>query len=102
MSAWAPTPQRFWPQHLGEPPVPEISLYPRHPKGPVTRLLPVDPELVRIGDHHGSTFTQHAKFLEVVRGRGQVEVTLEDGAKAVRMGLAAQEAARRHSVLTFD
>jgi predicted dehydrogenase len=94
-----PGPQRFWPAHLGEPPVPELSLYPRHPKNPETRLLPIDPALSRIGDHHGSTFTQHARFLDVVCGRGAVEVSLDDGAKAVRMGLAAQDAARRNCVI---
>jgi len=30
----------------------------------------------------------------VVRGEGQVEVTLADGAKAVAIGMAAQESAR--------
>jgi len=102
IEARIPGPQRFWPPHLGEPPVPELSVYPRNPKAPATRLLPVDPELAKIGDHHGSTFIQHAKFLEVVRGQGRVEVTLEDGAKAVRMGLAAQDAASRHCVLSLE
>ena len=96
-----PGPQRFWPSHLGASPEPELSLYPRHPKNPTTRVLHIDPELTKIGDHHGSTFTQHARFLNVVRGQGKVEVTLEDGARAVRMGLAAQEAAATHSVFEF-
>jgi hypothetical protein len=37
---------------------------------------------------------QHQKFNAVVRGQGQVEVTLNDGLRAVVMGLAAQESAR--------
>ncbi len=94
-----PGPHRFWPAHLGEPPVPELSFYPRNPRGPATRLLPIDPVLASAGDHHGSTFHQHMKFLEVVCGRGKVEVTLDDGARAVRMGLAAQESARRREVI---
>lgn len=89
-----PGPHRFWPAHLGEPPVPEVSIYPRSPRGAVTRRLPLDPELVAAGDHHGSTFYQHQKFLAVLRGEARVEVTLDDGIKAVRMGLAAQESAR--------
>lgn len=88
-----PGPQRFWPQHLGEPPEPELSTYPREPRNPHTRQLPLDPQLVKAGDHHGSTFHQHQRFLEVVRGIGKPEVTLGDGARAVRMGLAAQESA---------
>ena len=55
--------------------------------------IPVDPTLLEAGDHNGSTFYQHVKFLNVVRGQGEVEVTLGDGAAAVRMGLAAQRAA---------
>lgn len=40
-----------------------------------------------------STFCQHRRFFEVVRGRAAPEVTLEDGTWAVRLGLAAQRAA---------
>ncbi len=96
-----PGPHRFWPEHLCVPPVPENSHYPRDPRGPVTRLMPIDPALARAGDHHGSTFHQHEKFLEVVCGRGQVEVTLDDGARAVAMGLAAQEAAMKKCTVDF-
>jgi hypothetical protein len=46
------------------------------------------------GDHNGSTFYQHRKFFNVCLGRGAVEVTLDDGARAVAMGLAAQQSAR--------
>lgn len=46
------------------------------------------------GDHHGSTYFQHEKFLELVRRGGKVEVTLEDGMKAVMIGAAAEESAR--------
>lgn len=96
-----PGPQRFWPAHLGASPEPEVSLYPRSPRGPTTRVLRVDPQLAKIGDHHGSTFLQHAKFLNVVRGQGEVEVSLEDGARAVQMGLAAQDAAARSCVVNL-
>jgi len=101
IEARLPGPHRFWPAHLGHPPVPELSTYPREQKNPVTRLLPVDPALAEAGDHHGSTFHQHQRFLEVVRGTGKVEVCLDDGARAVRMGLAAQQAAREHRVISL-
>lgn len=111
-----PGPQRFWPNDLGPPPVPELSLYPRRDRNPQTLALPLDPALTQLGDHHGATFHQHAKFLEIVRGfhsseaisREAVtpeilvpEVTLDDGARAVNMGLAAQEAALSHCVVEF-
>jgi predicted dehydrogenase len=63
--------------------------------------IPVDPALLEAGDHNGSTFYQHQKFLEVVRGNGMPEVTLEDGAWAVRIGLAAQKAALTGETVRF-
>ena len=94
IEALVPGPGRFWPEHLGEPPVPQLIVSPRDPKGPELREIPVDPTILAAGDHNGSTYYQHAKFNAVVRGEGQVEVTLRDGAMAVLMGMAAQESAR--------
>jgi myo-inositol 2-dehydrogenase / D-chiro-inositol 1-dehydrogenase len=56
--------------------------------------LPVDPALLAAGDHNGSTFYQHKRFCAAVRGEGPVEVTLDDGWRAVVMGMAAQVSAR--------
>ncbi|MEM9344269.1 MAG: Gfo/Idh/MocA family oxidoreductase [Pseudomonadota bacterium] len=89
-----PGPGRFWPTHLGEPPVAQVIVSPRNPKGPLAVDIPVDPTLLDAGDHNGSTFYQHALFQRVVRGEIAPEVTLQDGARAVQMGLAAQESAR--------
>ncbi|MEL7480785.1 MAG: Gfo/Idh/MocA family oxidoreductase [Pseudomonadota bacterium] len=95
-----PGPQRFWPEEdIGPPPAPQLSIAPRHPKNPQTRDIPITPELAMAGDHHGSTFYQHQRFLEVVRGNAAPEVTLEDGMRAVDIGLAAQEAALAHRVV---
>lgn len=88
-----PGPGRFWPTHLGEPPVAQVIVSPRSPKGPQLVEIPVDATLQTAGDHNGSTFYQHARFLEVVRGNASPEVTLRDGARAVEIGLAAQKAA---------
>ena len=91
IEAHVPGPSRFWPEHLGTPPVPEVVISKRDPKGPETHLIPVDPTLLDAGDHNGSTFYQHEGFLELVRGeRDQADVTLEDGWKAVAIGMAAQ------------
>jgi predicted dehydrogenase len=54
------------------------------------------------GDHNGSTFYQHQRFNAVVRGEGEVEVTADDGMKAVAIGLAAQESARTGHAVTLD
>ena len=91
--ALAPGPGRFWPAHLGAPPVPKLIISPRDPKGPRELEIPVDPDLLEAGDHNGSTFYQHRFFAEAVRSGGHPHVSLSDGAWAVRIGLAAQESA---------
>ena len=96
-----PGPQRFWPSDLGSSPQPELSVYPRAPKHPSTQIIELDDTLVEAGDHHGSTFFQHQKFLRMIQSGGTPEVTLEDGRKAVKMGLLAQDAAQSHQVLAF-
>jgi len=88
-----PGPTRFWPKDQGPPPVPKIVISPRAQKRPVEIEIPVDPALLLAGDHHGSTYYQHLRFQQVVLGREQPEVTLQDGWKAVVMGMAAQESA---------
>ncbi|MCT4558755.1 MAG: Gfo/Idh/MocA family oxidoreductase [Pelagimonas sp.] len=91
IEAFVPGPGRFWPAHLGAAPVPKLVVSPRDPKGPIVRDIPVDPALLAAGDHNGSTFYQHQRFLEVVRGqRSQPDVTLDDGKQAVLIGMAAQ------------
>ncbi|MEL6682598.1 MAG: Gfo/Idh/MocA family oxidoreductase [Pseudomonadota bacterium] len=94
IEALVPGPGRFWPKLLGDPPVPQLIVSPRAPKGPYVSEIPVDPALLAAGDHNGSTYYQHQRFNAVVRNEGSVEVTLTDGAKAIAIGLAAQESAR--------
>ncbi|MFQ6548416.1 Gfo/Idh/MocA family protein [Aestuariibius sp. 2305UL40-4] len=101
IEAQVPGPERFWPRALGPQPVPRVITSPRTPMGPVIEEMPVAPEILAAGDHNGSTFYQHQHFLEVVRGNGAPEVTLDDGAKAVQMGLAAQRSATESIVVTL-
>ena len=85
-----PGPTRFWPREsLGESPIPQLILSPREPKGPKTLTVPVDSKLLEAGDHNSSTFYQHERFARVLRGEQSVEVSLQDGLKAVLIGLAA-------------
>lgn len=103
IEAFVPGPGRFWPEDLGEPPVAQLVVSPRRPKGPRTLEIPVDPALLDAGDHNGSTFYQHERFVAVVRGEIDLpEVTLEDGRRAVEMGLAAQQSARTGQVVTLS
>lgn len=99
---FVPGPGRFWPAHLGEPPVPKVVISPRQPKGPRELDVPVDPMALAAGDHNGSTLYQHQRFNAVVRGQGQVEVDLSDGLAAVLMGLAAQESVRTGQAISLS
>ncbi len=98
---FVPGPGRFWPAHLGAAPVPKVVISPRDPKGPWELDVPVDPVALAAGDHNGSTLYQHQRFNAVVRGAGEVEVTLNDGLAAVMMGLAAQESARTGQAISL-
>ncbi|MGC3936864.1 Gfo/Idh/MocA family protein [Roseobacter sp. EG26] len=94
IEAHVPGPTRFWPADLGPSPTPILEISPRAPKRPEIREIPVDPTLLKAGDHNGSTFYQHQGFLALLRGaRSQPDVSFEDGLWAVRMGMAAQQSA---------
>ncbi|MEZ5824617.1 MAG: Gfo/Idh/MocA family oxidoreductase [Geminicoccaceae bacterium] len=56
--------------------------------------IPVDPRLLELGDHHGATYFQHCRFLDMVRGGGEPEVGIHDGLMAVVMGEAAERSIR--------
>lgn len=93
IEALVPGPGRFWPEELGDAPTPQVIVSPRYPKGPKVLDIPVDDSLLAAGDHNGSTYYQHVNFLAALRGEGEIEVSLQDGAWAVRMGHAAQQSA---------
>ena len=95
-----PGPTRFWPYDiLGEPPVAQVIVSPRQPPGPLVLDIPVDVHLLNAGDHNGSTFYQHQKFLSVLKGEGSVEVSLADGLAGVVIGLAAEHSVKNNGVV---
>ena len=96
-----PGPARFWSGPEAARPLPLLVESRRHPCNPVVHQVPIDTAILEAGDHNGSTFYQHQRFLDVVRGRGIVEVSLEDGIWAVRMGQAAQQSAATGKAVTF-
>ncbi|WP_378947849.1 Gfo/Idh/MocA family protein [Paracoccus sp. R86501] len=103
IEAFVPGPGRFWPEDLGPAPTPEVVLSPRHPKGPRLEPVPVDSVLLEAGDHNGSTYYQHKRFLELLRSsRSQAEVSLADGRWAVLMGLAAQRSMETGSSVMLE
>jgi myo-inositol 2-dehydrogenase/D-chiro-inositol 1-dehydrogenase len=92
IEAFVPGPARFSPD--GKERLSEIVISPRATKRPSREEIHVPEHILAAGDHHGSTFFQHQKFLDIIRHGGQPEVTLEDGLKSVMIGLAAEESAR--------
>jgi predicted dehydrogenase len=79
-----------------------IEFSPRDPQGPDRRSIELDRELLLAGGHYGSTYYQHKKFKGVVLGEGDVEVTVEDGLRAVLMGMAAEQSAVEHIAVDLD
>lgn len=92
IEAFVPGPGRFWPADRPAP-VPHLAISPRTPGESRVLDISVDPALLAAGDHNGATYYQHRRFQQAVRGGADPEVTLYDGAMAVRMGQAAQASA---------
>ena len=73
----------------------EIAISDRAAMVESREVVPVDEAILRAGEHHGSTYYQHQKLLELVRkGTGTPEVSLEDGLWSVMVGEAAEESIR--------
>ncbi|MGL5837407.1 MAG: Gfo/Idh/MocA family protein [Sphingorhabdus sp.] len=72
------------------------------PKAVEKTHVAVDAAALKAGSHHGSTFYEHQKFLGAIRGEGPVEVTAEDGLKAVAIGMAAEISAREKRVVEMS
>ncbi|MEY3657367.1 MAG: hypothetical protein RL425_128 [Pseudomonadota bacterium] len=73
-----------------------------NPKTPVREHVAVDEAALKAGSHHGSTYYEHQKFIAAVRGEGPVEVTAEDGLRAVAIGMAAEISAREKRVVEMS
>ena len=99
IDAFIPGPTRFWPDHLGAPPVARVVTSPRSRRGGETVEVPIDPTLLASGDHNGATYYQHLLFLKTVLYGRKPEVSLGDGIEAVRIGQAAQLSAAQHKVV---
>ncbi|MGC6517310.1 MAG: Gfo/Idh/MocA family protein [Candidatus Puniceispirillaceae bacterium] len=96
-----PGPARFWSGAPENRPVPKLITSPRDTCNPLTTLCPIDETILAAGDHNGSTFHQHTRFAQVVRAAAPVEVTIDDGIWAVRIGHAAQQSARTGQIVTL-
>ena len=99
-----PGPARLWSGDPDQLPVPKIIESPRIPYALKETLYRIDEKILAAGNHNGATFHQHQRFLDVVLNKGNVDVGLDDGIWAVRMGMAAQQSATtgRAVMLTPD
>ena len=70
-----------------------------NPKAVARSHVAVDEAALKAGSHHGATYYEHQKFIAAVRGTGAVEVTAEDGLRAVAIGIAAEMSARDRRVV---
>ncbi|MCP4317303.1 MAG: Gfo/Idh/MocA family oxidoreductase [Hyphomicrobiales bacterium] len=99
IDAFVPGPARF--SSNGKERASQVVISPRECRAPITEEILVDEAILSAGDHHGSTYYQHEKFLHLIRQGGQPEVSMEDGARAVKIGVAAEESARTGQPVTL-
>jgi len=92
VEALVPGPSRF--SQDGKERHSEFVFSPRASKQERREIVNVDAAFLAAGDHHGSTYFQHVKFHAMIRDGGDAEVTLEDGLKSVRIGLAAEQSVK--------
>jgi len=92
VDARVPGPARF--SADGNERTSQIVISTRAPQTVTKEDVHVDMQILGAGDHHGSTFYQHQRFLEMLRNGGEPEVSVRDGRISVAVGLAAEESAR--------
>ena len=92
VEAFVPGPARF--QADGAERLSQIAIATRADGVERREDIHVDEAVLSAGDHHGSTFYQHERFLRLIREGGKPEVSLDDGYRAVEIGAAAEESIR--------
>lgn len=103
LECFVPGPAEFWPSDdLGPAPEPKLVFSPRTPKGPVETPIAVDPKLLAAGSHNGATFFKHTGFYLAITENGPVEVGVDDGLKAVVIGLAAQHSSETGKAVSLS
>eukprot|EP00301_Raphidiophrys_heterophryoidea_P021599 c5981_g1_i1.p1 GENE.c5981_g1_i1~~c5981_g1_i1.p1 ORF type:complete len:409 (-),score=119.09 c5981_g1_i1:209-1387(-) len=64
--------------------------------------MPVDTKIREAGFHEGSVYFELQRFIKATRGEGAVEVTVNDGTKAVLMGIAAEMSIKENRVVRMS
>jgi predicted dehydrogenase len=79
-----------------------MTLARRDPRSLEEFTVPDDPRVREVGLHHGSSYIEHLQFQRAVRGEGPVDVTIEDGVRAVAIGIAAHRSIAERRVVSMD
>ncbi len=67
----------------------KVEIFRRDPGSFETLHISAEDHILNAGFHEGSTYFEHQAFLKAVREGGKVEVTVQDGLRAVAIGVAA-------------
>jgi hypothetical protein len=92
IDAMVPGPARF--SVDGKERASEIIISPRDSKRELREVIHVDAAVLAAGDHHGSTYFQHQRFLRMVQEGGTPEVGLREGLISVAVGAAAEQSVK--------
>ena len=92
IDARIPAPARFDPDGRDRPS--ELLVHPRDTRRTTVEEISGDPTIQAAGDHHGATFFQHRKFLQMLQTGSDPAVSVRDGRLAVAMGAAAEQSIR--------
>ena len=81
----------------------EVTISTRATRTVETEKIHVEEAILEAGDHYGSCYYQHVRFLDMVRsGRSRPEVSLEDGLWSVIVGEAAEQSARTGQAVLIE
>ena len=61
-----------------------------------------DEEILKVGNHHGSTYYEHISFLDSVKSSKPAAVSLNDGLQAVAIGEAAEISIKENRIVKMD
>ncbi len=65
-------------------------------------LNKVDEEILKVGNHHGSTYYEHISFLDSIKNSKPAAVSLNDGLQAVAIGEAAEISIKENRIVKMD
>jgi len=69
----------------------DLTINLRYSKEPETRIIKVKEDILKIGGHSGSTWFEHLGFLSMIEKNQEPKVNLNDGLRAVIIGMAAEK-----------